>query len=112
MRNRILQEVPITGENANTLVVKLIYNEGGMNWATSREEKRGLYLHVSPVNIQKEKGYQIRTTTAFTGVKKLVKEMKRFSRKTLDNFEVDSETLQKVKDYVMGSNGLKYNNPS
>jgi hypothetical protein len=102
-KRRTITSIPVIGAIANVIEVELSYNIGGMNYFTSKAESRGLYLHVSPVQ-RKENS---RVYTGFTGVKTCVKELKRFSQKQLDTFEVDKEFMWKMIEHVVLSNQLK-----
>ena len=73
------------------------YSLGGINYFTSRNEPRGYYVHVSPVERREEiyggrniisEGYM-----CFSGVKQLVKEVSRKSAKAQAEAEKIAETV-------------------
>lgn len=69
--------------NGKMVEVKVSYNLGGVNWATSRTEKRGYYIHVQPFERKVRDGYTTRTVVGFSGVKMLLLEVGRKSEKSL-----------------------------
>jgi len=84
------------------LEVELRYELGGINYATYKEERRGIYLHLDTV----ERGSNFIRRTIFSDIsggdyktgKILVKEMKRKSKKQMmDVFEaVDFEEIKDI----------------
>lgn len=67
--------------------VELFYSKGGYNYFTGKEEKRGMYISFTPVSREERDGYSMESFVAFSGVKFLVKEMKRKSQKAIDEIE-------------------------
>lgn len=65
--------IPAKGEN-KFLKVELYYSLGGANMFTYRNEARGYYVSVSPVERRKLEGCSgfVESYTAFTGLKALV----------------------------------------
>jgi RimJ/RimL family protein N-acetyltransferase len=51
------------------LKIEVRYNKGGMNYFTSRNEERGYYLSVTPVERTKGEGYTSESYVGFSGVK-------------------------------------------
>lgn len=96
-RKRI--ETIAKGDGINFIDVDVYYKLGGMNYFTGNVEKRGLYLSASPVKRQNG----TTTYTAFSGVGTCVKELKRFSRKAFEEYQVDNELkermIKQVKKY-------------
>ena len=70
-------------ENAKAthICVEMRYNLGGFNCFTYTQEKRGYYLHVTPVKRESRNGYTMESFTAFSGYKQLLKEVTRKSAK-------------------------------
>jgi hypothetical protein len=100
---KIIKELPILNNKANVLEVSLYYSKGGMNYYTGANERRGLYLSVTPVErTPTSKGF-----VAFSGVKQHVKEMARFNQKQFDTFEVDTEVMNRMIDHVILKNNLE-----
>jgi len=91
---------------ATHLKVSIYYSLGGMNYFSGNSEERGIYVSVSPV----KRELKWESTTAFSGVKELVKPLKRFSQKILDNFIVEHDVLDKLIKFVLRKNGLKLKN--
>lgn len=90
-------------ESATHLKVEVYYSKGGMNYFTGSNEKRGIYLSVSPVTRRENSESYI----GFSGIKKHLVDMARFSQKTFDNFVVSPETEKELIDYVCEKNGIK-----
>lgn len=91
------------------LKIELYYDLGGMNYFTGRAENRGYYLSVTPVErCVSSYGYTSECYTAFSGIKQLVKGVKRKSQKAEKEAENLAENLMnKMIDYVCSQNGLK-----
>lgn len=108
-QERIIKDYKVVKGNANTLRVKLMYDIGGMNYFSGNNERRGLYISVSPITINKSSCGKFNTISynGFTGSKIFVKEMKRFSKKTLETFQPDAEQLQRLIEYVKQDNGIE-----
>jgi hypothetical protein len=90
---------------ATHLKVEVYYDKGGANYFTGGVESRGIKLSVSPV--KKENGWE--SYTAFSGFKKHLKDMARFSQKACDNFVVDANEEKTLIDAVLIQNGIKIN---
>ncbi len=95
-------------KNGLTLKVEVYYHLGGMNYFSGGSEKRGYYLSVSPVTINKNNEGKIvgETYTAFTGVKFLIKEVARKSEKTFN----EALTLSEDKKEELIAHVLEKNN--
>ena len=89
--------------SATHLKVEIYYSKGGANYFTGTNEKRGIYLSVSPVT----RGENSESYIGFSGIKKHLVDMARFSQKTFDNFVVTPETEKELIDYVCAKNGIK-----
>lgn len=103
-RKRRIKTIRVLGPGVNQVEVDLYYNKGGWNYFTGAEERRGLYISVTPVL----RSDRTRTYTAFSGVKVHVRTMKRYSQRALDNFEVNDNMTRDLIDRVMKNNNLKY----
>ena len=70
------------GNKITHIKVETAYSLGGMNLFTYRNEPRGYYLHVSPVERRlTDYGVTMESFIAFSGIKKLLKEVSRKSAK-------------------------------
>ena len=98
-----IKSLQVAEGNCTHLDIELYYSKGGMNYFTSKNEGRGIYLSVQPVT-RRENSYSY---TAFSGIKQLVKEMARFNQKALDTFEIDNEIEAKLINYVIEKNNIK-----
>ena len=67
--------------NATHIKIEVRYLKGGLNYFTYKEEPRGIYVIVTPVEVQDRGGYEMERFTAFSGVKTCVKKLKRKSEK-------------------------------
>ena len=107
MKRRKLHLLEVTNGNATHIKVELNYHIGGMNYFSCRNEVRGLYISVTPVNRTEHNGGLISESyTAFSGTKMLLKEMTRFSQKVLDTFEVNESDLNMLLNDVLKKNGI------
>lgn len=68
--------IPCKGEN-QYLKVELYYNLGGMNYFTYKQERRGYYLSICPVERSRCGAGWMESYAAFTGTKILVQECAR-----------------------------------
>jgi hypothetical protein len=103
--------IPIESEKATHLKVQLYYDKGGMNYFTGGTQRRGLYLSVSPVSRSESGVFATESYTAFTGTKQLIKELKRFSDKALNEAAVEifaegNETREKLIKHVCNQNNI------
>ena len=92
------------GQNATHLKIELHYSKGGMNYFSYQQERRGYYLMVTPVE---RKGI-MEGFIAFSGIKKLLKEVKRQSAKA----EAEAESMveqneHELIEYVLNKEGLE-----
>lgn len=108
-QEKIIKELPILNPiKANVLKIKLYYSKGGMNYFTGTNEKRGLYLSVTPVEKKTcEGGFRSESIVGFSGIKKCVKEMARFNQKQLDTFVVDNQDMSELINHVVLKNNLE-----
>lgn len=92
------------GQAETHLEIELYYSLGGMNWWTYETEKRGYYISVIPV----EKGNGMIGCTAFSGIRQLVKSVKRKSEKAETEANILAKQYeQKLIDYVLEKNGFE-----
>jgi hypothetical protein len=93
---------------ATHLKVEVYYTKGGYSYFTGGTETRGIKLSVSPVSrSESEGGIVVESYTAFTGFKKHLKDMARFSQKACDSFVVDANEEKTLIEAVLLQNGLK-----
>jgi hypothetical protein len=93
---------------ATHIAIEVKYNLGGFNCFTYAQEKRGYYLHVTPVKREQRDGYTLESFTAFTGYKQLVKEVTRKSAKAEAQAEAAAaEILDIIVERVCRKNGLE-----
>lgn len=93
---------------ATHIAIELKYNLGGLNCFTYAQEKRGYYLHVTPVKRERRDGYTMESFTAFTGYKQLIKEVTRKSAKAEAAAEAAAaDILDIMIDRVCRKNGLE-----
>lgn len=70
--------------DATHIKFEVVYCRGGMNMFTYKDEPRGIYLSLSPVELKDRGSYMSEIYTAFTGGKTLIKEMARKSDKAVE----------------------------
>lgn len=94
----------VQGDGVNCLKIEVYYHLGGMNYFTYKEEKRGYYLSILPID---KKG-NIETCVAFSGIKILLLEVKRKSNKSYNEALKLAEDLEeKYIKYVCDRNNLE-----
>ena len=91
-RNTKYYELADNAGHLTHIKTEVYYNLGGMNYFTGKAEKRGYYASASPV----EKREHSESYVGFTGLKMLVKEVGRKSKKA------EAEAVKEADD-VMGS---------
>lgn len=113
MPNRISRIRNITSNDKNNkITTEIYYDIGGMNYFTSKVEKRGYYFSITP----EEHSDGFRTYTGFSGAKTCILEVARKSKSAyekakamLDNYEnkylknfcnEKGYTLVDINDYV------------
>jgi hypothetical protein len=105
-QSRILAELEVTNGNASHIRISIVYRIGGINYFTSENQKRGLYIDVTPIT----KSENCISYTGFSGTCMFVKELKRFSQKQLDTFKPTQEQIDKVLNHVLGCNNMQVKN--
>jgi hypothetical protein len=97
--------IPIESANATHLEVKVEYNLGGMNYFSYQNEARGYYASVSPVTV----GEHTISYSAFSGVKVLLLEVKKRSKKSEEKAVAlfTPELEQQLSDRVLGKDRQK-----
>lgn len=99
---------------ATDLEIEVYYSLGGYNFFTGKNEPRGYYLSVSPVERRRtDYGVTTETYTAFSGVKQILKEVSRKSAKAEKiSEEIAKNYLPALITYVCDKNGLEVQNPA
>ena len=88
---------------ATHIKVRVYYSLGGKNWFSGKEERRGIYMLVCPVKRIDRNGYKTESVTALSGVRYLLMELKRASKKKLERAEdIVSQSAEKVCDSFQG----------
>ena len=72
--------IPIEGGENKFLKCELYYSLGGMNYFNYKNEPRGYYLSVCPVEKWVSDGCAMESFSAFSGIKKCLVEVKRKSK--------------------------------
>lgn len=97
----------LNNEKVNNIKIEIYYSKGGLNYFTSRNEQRGLYVSVSPVKRETIIGNIVTESYAgFSGIKECVLPLNKFSSKTCENFQIDESTKQKLINHVIEKNNL------
>jgi len=111
MRTISKNYIPISSNiNFNYLKVHTYYDLGGMNYFSGNVKKRGIYLSVTPVQRNTHKdGHTSEVTTAYTGVKYLMIEVSRWSKK-LNQYTPKNNELEACIKHVASNNGIKLDN--
>lgn len=104
MENTITKTYLKLKGNNQYLKVELYYKLGGVNLFTYKQEARGFYLAVTPV----ERTEKFESFTAFTGSKVCVHECKRFSKKAAELAQVKAKDWeQRLIDHVLTTQQLE-----
>ena len=100
--------IPAKGHGVNNLCVELYYSLGGMNYWTYKQEGRGYYLSVKPVERVRRDGYTTESYTMGSGIKMLIKEVSRRSAKAAAEAEVLAQLhIQELIDYICHKDGVE-----
>lgn len=105
-REVILYDLPLEAGNFNTHVRVRIYYHDGESYTQKRA--RGLYLSVQPIQVEKlgsgltRVGFQ-----GYSGVYELVEELTRFSKKKLENCQVNEKRIEEMIEHVCKKAGAK-----
>lgn len=95
-------------KNANFLEIEVKYSLGGYNYFTYKSEPRGYYLSVSPVQRSTRDGIGFVSYTAFSGVKMLLLEVSRKSKKAeAEAGRLAAEKEAELIEYVCNKNNLE-----
>lgn len=111
-RSIAIASIPVANadNSVNTIEISVRYEAGGMNYFTYRESKRGYYVSVSPVKIEKHNGYETRSFVAFSGTKALLQEAKRFGQGKLEEIaiktNVNTPIVRQILDKILAEGGL------
>lgn len=94
--------------DANHLKIEVRYQLGGVNYATYRNEARGYYLSVTPVNRYISSGLPCESFVCFTGVKKLILPCSRRSEKKMEQaVGLAQEQKAELIKHVLQENSLQ-----
>lgn len=102
-RKKIIKQIPVEGDDANVIRVEVYYNMGGWNYFSGKQEARGLWLSISPLQVSERSTiYQ-----GWSGQKMFVKRMARFSAKVLREFQPEDFLVDRLVENVANNNNLK-----
>lgn len=88
---------------ATHIKVEVYYSKGGMNYFAGTNEPRGIWVSVSPVTRSENSESYI----GFSGTKKHLLDMNRFSQKTLDAFVLDEAIEKMLINHICNKNEIK-----
>lgn len=84
------------------LKIQLYYNKGGENSIYNKNEQRGYYLSVTPLEIEKIDNLMIERYWLYSGIKKLIMPVNRQSEKSyLNACELAKNELENLKNAVL-----------
>ncbi len=108
-QSKLIKMIEVVQGDATHIEVELSYNIGGMNYFTGDVLERGLKLSVRPVRKSVSECGKFSSTsyTAFSGISQHLLTLKRFNQKTLDTFNVDDETINKLVNIVKIKNHIE-----
>jgi hypothetical protein len=94
---------------ATHLRIETYYDIGGYNYLTYEPKQRGYYLSVVPV----DRGNNMESFRAFSGVKQLIKPVSRKSKKAEAEAEKQIDKyLKSMIQYVLFENNLELEEPT
>lgn len=86
-----------------TYRVTVAYDKGGESY-NGKSTPRGYYITVVPVKLEHKQGYTVETSTAYSGIKKLLMTVARSSKKYDEQaLELGKSYMQSLIDYVKGA---------
>ena len=106
-----IKRIPTTKGPEHVIDVYVSYHKGGVNFATYKNEPRGFYLHVQPIEV----GENFVRFMGFSGYKQHIKDAARFSQKQLAAAAEEAKNadiLQTMIDAVCEKNGLTLAEPA
>jgi hypothetical protein len=78
-----------------TIKVELYYTKGGISFATNKQVRRGIFISITPVTLEKtQSGFTSESFMLFSGTRSLLCELKRFSEKALH------DVAEKIDDLI------------
>lgn len=93
--------------SANTLKAQIFYSKGGVNWATGREEGRGYYFSLTPVEIEDHGSYKTESFGLSSGCKTLVLPVGRQSQKRFEQAKgMMNDLMDRYCGQFLADNGL------
>jgi len=103
MGGKVSKEYEAIPNTTYELKIQVYYDKGGMNYYSGGTNKRGYYLSVTPVQIQRQgNNLMIESYTAFSGIKKLILEVERQSPKSAEKAkELAESSIPELKQYVL-----------
>lgn len=101
-------EVKENNQKVTHIKLEVYYSLGGMNYFTYKQERRGYYASVTPVERSNSYGCIMEGTVAFSGIKQLVKEVPRKSAKAEAEAERIAESVLPILlEHILRKNGLE-----
>ena len=109
MADLFTKYISAKGDKVNRLRVRLYYDLGGINYFTYKNEPRGYYLSVTPEEVSdRGNGFICVSTTMFSGIKALVKNVQRQSKKSAEEaIKLAEPKIQQLVDYVCNKEGIE-----
>lgn len=93
------------------LKVEIYYSLGGYNVWNGKQESRGYYLSVTPVECSNHSGYMMESFVAFSGIKELIKPVTRKSQKAEKQAEVLAQTKElELINYILKKSNIEIEN--
>jgi hypothetical protein len=101
-----------TSTDKMQIKIQLYYHKGGMNYFASKNEERGYYLSVTPVERYEEtidgKVFIFENYKAYSGNKTLLLETKRISNKGIEDAKIIADKKQnELVEHVCTKNNLE-----
>ena len=99
-----------SGEEGPVVEISVSYTLGGTNWFHGENYSRGIYVHISPVTLEKRDGYTCKTVTLGSGKKMLLLGLNRKSDKKIRSvaLAVDQIVRELAERYQAGDEAGNY----
>ena len=107
---QVIETIETNCPKGTVLEVEVYYSKGGMNYFSGSVNRRGIYIGVTPVNIEKStSGFTMRSITLFSGIKRLIVELARITDKTFATTVagITTDSYQDLVNHVLNESKLE-----
>lgn len=108
-RQKLIQELQT--KDGRIIVLKVWYEQGGMNYFSGGRNSRGYYLSCRIVTRVKHEGYTTEQFSMFSGIKKLLQTAERYSANTLMALEPTQADIDALVSHVLKEEKAELGSP-